>query len=232
VLLGEGDGTFPAHVTYAAGGWPHAVRIGDLNRDGKPDLVTANSDGLRCLDPPCDHDTADSVSVFLGKGDGTFPAHVDYASTWDQGTGDVQIADVNRDGKPDVVAANAAAHSVSVLLGKGDGTLRRKVDYATGNNASNAVQIGDLDRDGKADLVTANAGHGVSVLLGKGDGTFPTLEDYETGRWPYAVQVGDLNRDGKPDLVSANYRDSTVSVLLNISSEQPAFIGATDANLK
>ena len=151
VLLGNGDGTFQANQDFATGQQPVSVAIGDLNGDGRLDIVTANT-------------SASSASVLLGNGDGTFQANEDYATGFAPFS--VAISDLNGDGKPDIVTANRIASSVSVLLGNGDGTFQANQDYATGS-APRSVAIGDLNGDGWPDLVTAN-NHGdtVSVLLG------------------------------------------------------------------
>ncbi len=81
---------------------PRSVAVGDLNGDGKPDLVLADNA---------------SVSVLLGDGTGLFTAPAN---------------DLNGDGRRDVVVTNASSNTVSVLLGNGDGTLATHVDYAVG----------------------------------------------------------------------------------------------------
>jgi hypothetical protein len=203
VLLNRGDGSFQAKLDYATGRVPIQVAIGDLNADGKPDLITANA-------------LSDTVSVLLNRGAGSFPATVDYPV----GPSPVSVAigDLNGDGKPDLAAANLdvnLGNSVSVLLNRGDGSLRSKVDYATGPGPSSVV-IGDLNGDGKPELATANqVGGSVTVLANQGDGSFPTRLDYATGHRPNSVAVGDLNGDGKPELATANKDAGTVSVLTN-----------------
>jgi hypothetical protein len=197
ILLGKGDGSFQPKVDYITSGYTSAVRIGDLNRDGKPDLVTASWFGSR-------------VSALLGNGNGTFKARVDYPAS---GPYDAEISDLNHDGKPDLVTVSNGG-TVSVLLGKGNGTFKTKVDYPTGSGPQ-AMQIGDLNHDGDSDLVTANSmANTVSILLGNGNGTFQAKVDYSTDSSPITMQIVDVNRDGKPDLITRNYGGHTVSVLL------------------
>lgn len=203
VLLGNGDGTFGANVDYGVGREPRCVAIGDLNGDGKPDLVTANAVGS----------SSGMVTVVLGHGDGTFGAAVDQHATGDSPQS-VAIADLDRDGSPDLVTANYNASTVSILLGNGAGAYGPKADFGTGDRPR-CVAIGDLNRDGIPDLVTANyIASTVSVLLGNGDGTFGAKADYAAGAGPYSVAIGDLNGDGKPDLVTANSAEDSLSVLL------------------
>jgi FG-GAP-like repeat/PASTA domain/FG-GAP repeat len=205
VLLNRGDGSFRARRDYGTGG-AYSVAIGDLNGDAKPDLATADGG---------------AVSVLLNKGDGSFQAKRDYPNT---GAISVALGDLNGDGKPDLVTAiglgcfPCAAAGVSVLLNRGDGSFEPNLDYPTDDFGSDSVAIGDLNGDGAPDLATANdLGYSVSVLLNKGDGSFQPKRDFEYGSRPRSVAIGDLNGDGKLDLATANrgrYHDS-VSVLLN-----------------
>jgi hypothetical protein len=151
--------SFAAPRSYATGGDPVSVAIGDLNGDGKPDLATAND--------------ANTVSVLLNSGDGSFQAKLDYETGG--GPGSVAIGDLNGDGSPDLATANvccASPGAVSVLLNRGDGSFQAKLDYATGGDPY-SVAIGDLNGDGKPELATANSqSFSVSVLANRGDGSF------------------------------------------------------------
>jgi FG-GAP-like repeat/FG-GAP repeat len=217
VLLGKGDDTFNPQVTYRTGNSPESVAAMDLNGDGKPDLAVANAQG-DAMNPD------GSVSVLLGKGDGTFKPHVTYRT----GTSPVSVlaVDLNGNGKPDLAVANAQGDamnpegSVSVLLGNGDGTFEPQVTYATSEHAFSLIAL-DLNGDSKPDLAAGNSGglgtraNGVSVLLGKGDGTFKAPVTYPTGNGLSAVVARDLNGDGMPDFAVANSSDDTIGVLLN-----------------
>ena len=156
--------------------------------------------------------TPDTVSVLLGKGDGTFLAMVDSAA----GTGPFALAmgDLNGDGKHDAVVTNFYYESstmVSVLLAAGDGRLGPGQGYRAGNGP-NSVAVGDLNDDGKLDIVITNQWFvGTTVLLGNGDGTFRGGGGYAVGREPNSVALGDLNGDGKLDIVTAS---GTLSLLL------------------
>jgi hypothetical protein len=198
VLLGDGQGNFGASVDYPTGLETEAIALGDLDGDGKLDIVVANT-GL---------DDWWSVGVLRGNGDGTFAKEVEFTSGI--GPNALALGDVNKDGKLDVVATNSTAGgTVSVLLGKGDGTLADAVDYQIGASASD-VALADVDGDQNVDLVAT--GQGLVVLFGKGDGTFPQRLVYAASS--SAVSVGDMNGDGRPDAVVAAY-SSSVAVLLN-----------------
>jgi len=107
-----------------------------------------------------------------------------------------------------------------VLLGKGNGTFQRAVDYSTGSYPQ-SVAVADFNGDGKPDLAVSNVNGTVSVLLGNGDGAFQAAVNYGAGIFPDFVAVGDFDGDGKPDLAVVNQGsdgDGGVSVLLNTSA--------------
>ena len=213
VLPGNGNGTFGAKAEYAVGSFgtqPRSIAIGDLNGDGKADILTANQG-------------SNTVSVLLNNGNGTFAAKVDYIV----GVNPVSVAvgDFNGDGKLDIVTANSGnyqsatqdydGNTVSVLYGNGNGTFAAKVDYTVGV-APFSVVVGDLNGDGKADIATSSHyGSAVSVLLNNGAGGFAAKVDYAVGLQPRSIAIGDFNGDNKPDLVTSNEGASSVSVLLN-----------------
>jgi hypothetical protein len=187
---------FAGKADYATGTTPQSVAVADLG-NGKQDLVVANKG-------------SNTVSVLLGKGNGTYEKKVDYP-TGEAPTA-VAVADLGN-GKQDIVVANSGSNNVSVLLGNGDGTFKPQAEYETGK-VPTAVAIANLGT-GQQDLVVANTGSNtVSVLLGKGDGTFEPKADYPTGEAPSAVAVADLNGDKNPDIVVANSGSNSVSVLL------------------
>ncbi|HXM66875.1 MAG TPA: Ig-like domain repeat protein [Candidatus Acidoferrum sp.] len=232
ILLGNGDGTFQPVSTYETGGATnYSVVVADVNRDGKLDLVVSS-----CAATASTCGSGEGVvSVLLGNGDGTFRHATSFGSGALVGA-QVDVADVNGDGNPDIIATNFQGEAngdgtAAVFLGNGDGTFRSPVLYDSGAPGANVVRVADVNGDGVPDLLVANgcfyycAGGGtltaLSVLLGNGDGTFRPAVTYPTGGkesgW---ISVADLNGDGKLDVVLANTNigiaDGTVSVLLGV----------------
>ena len=196
-----------AFLPFATPGDAGSMAIGDLNADGKPDLVLATY--------------STKVSVLLGNGDGTFgdasPYFAGGVPNW------VAIGDLNGDGIPDLAVANAwergvTGDNVAVLLGNGDGSFGAPILHPTGASPT-FVAICDVNGDGIQDLVATipgasiGGGNAVAVLLGLGQGTFAPMTQHATGGSPRALAVGDLNGDGKLDLAVANSGPNTVSVL-------------------
>ena len=149
VMLGNGDGTFQAPANNAVFA-PDSLAIGDLNDDGKLDLVVGG-------DSP-------SLYVLLGNGDGSFQSPVSYsAGGYNVG---VAIGDFNGDGKLDVAVASNAWNYVGVLLGNGDGTLKAASTLPTGLNPR-SLAVGDFNGDGASDIVVADSGvPDLTALLG------------------------------------------------------------------
>lgn len=206
ILLGRGDGTFEPQRRVDATSAPFALDVGDLNNDGIPDLAVVDS-------------TAGPVKagVLLGRGDGTFQPLRPFPLTPEEPfrTNAIRIADLNHDGKNDLVVRDFLGGTV-VLRGNGDGTFQ--LDGAIQLANGPGVAVGDVDGDGKLDVVTTqnNVG-GILYTLGNGDGTFqPESGTAFSGQFPVAVAVADFASvlpngsivmgvpDGHPDVIVAN----------------------------
>jgi len=186
VLFGAGDGTFSAPVVAdgpMSSNLPLAA-LADFNRDGVLDVP----EGVG----------ATSVGVALSTGPRSFDSPPAYPLGGPPGAG--CVADFDRDGNPDVAfAIGTSPGSVSVLLGRGDATLRRALTTPL-HGYLGGIAAGDLDGDGLPDLVVADGG-ALDVLLGNGDGTFRSAPAVPTGE--LGVALADMNGDGHLDIVGA-----------------------------
>ncbi len=227
ILRGTGAGgtyTLTGRSSYptVAGGETSNLAVGDLNGDAILDVIATNPQ-------------AASVSVFLGRADGT----LEPASQLGCGTAvgcepySVAIGDFDRDGANDAAFADNRSSTIYIELGNGDGTFRPGPSRPAIHGVAPFILITrDLDLDGNLDLLVANRGSdNVSVLLGGGDGAFRAAIVSSTGRdtGPYSIAAVDFNLDGVPDAVTANYKSGTASVLLGIGDGR--FEAAIDAGI-
>ncbi len=140
-----------------------------------------------------------SMTVLLGKGDGTFTALP--AVSIDPLVFTIRVGDFNGDGIPDLAVPNYFGDAVNIWLGKGDGTFTLASTSSTGALPIE-VEVDDFNGDGIADLVVGNFGDNtLTVLLGKGDGTFTLHSSPAIGIYPGSVRVGDFNGDGEDDIL-------------------------------
>jgi len=210
VALGNGDGTFAPgkQFTSDANNSPQGIVVGDFNNDGRMDFATA--DGTATTE----------VSIFGGRGDGTFLSAPQLQT--DPLPSSLAVADFNDDGNADIITANS--EDASLLLGNGDGTFQSSSIVDAG--PSNVVAVGDFNGDGRQDVVTTNffdpnSGsvlNSLTVLLGDGDGTFTLGDSIPVGNEPFSVAVGDFKNDGHLDLAVTNESDDTVMVFLGDGS--------------
>jgi Flp pilus assembly secretin CpaC len=199
------DGTFTTKTDFAVGKAPVAIASGVFTTSGFQDLaVTNNSDS--------------TVSILLGKGDGTFQTKTDYATgTSPQGIA-VANFNSNNDAHEDLAVAHqadTAGNSLSILLGKGDGTFAKHTEFPAGSGPKGIVAAA-FTTQGNLDLAVADqSSNDLSLLIGNGDGTFASPVTLPSGNGPVALAVADLTGNGSLDLISANEAANTVTVTLN-----------------
>lgn len=206
ILLNDGLGNLtPQATTYATGGdHPEGIAAVRLAPAGNLDLVVA---------------AGSVVSVLRGNGNGTFQTAVPYATVLNSTPTALAIADFNGDSHPDVVVANGITNSISLFLGKGDGTLLQRVDYNTGAGTF-ALAVGDFDHDGKMDVAAISGGtpNLVLVFLGNGDGTLqPGISAASLPNVAGFMATGQFRSGGEADLAVAD-TSGVAQILLNRSA--------------
>jgi len=210
ILLGNGDGTFGAARSFPISGGvvANSLVAADFNGDGILDLAAS--------DVAPAPQFANTVSVLLGNGDGTFGPPADF--TVGIYPFPLATADFNGDGKEDLSVANYEASSVSVLLGNGDGSFLPKIDFPIGPFPVGLASA-DFDGDGKPDLAVGGGQPELSILAGNGDGTFAGKQDFPTVTSMETLTSADVNSDGRPDAIVVYFAgSSTFSVFLNTSA--------------
>jgi len=177
------------------------VAAGDVNGDGKADLVATLQDATFA---GCQNNT---VAVMLGLGTGKFKAASYYATGSTVQEGIVYLVDLNGDGKLDIVTENANG-TISVLLNKGNGTYKPGT-LITSISALNPLGLylafADFNGDGKMDIAAATGANqpDIYVLPGNGDGTFGSVVSTSLPYYPISLAAGDIDKDGKQDLFVA-----------------------------
>lgn len=193
LLIGNGNGTFKAAVTYGGLGVSHGARFTDFNGDGILDILNSET-------------TSETIEVFIGNGDGTFRAQISSRVSTEARA--VDVADFNGDGLLDVVAADRVAGTLSILIGNGDGTFKERVSIAAGA-FPRASRVGDFNGDGIADIGYASEGtNSFNILLGNGDGTFKGRVSYALAGDVRFISIGDVSGDGIQDIVASDYTGS------------------------
>jgi hypothetical protein len=223
VWLNHGDGTFgpasiynPPNSFYSFSG-TRQVAVADVNGDGVPDIVSVNDTDL----------ASGNVTTFLGKGDGTFgQAIVSQVGGFSTG---LALADLNGDGKLDIVTADGGGpeFTVSVGFGNGDGTFTQSAAYATGTYFYPwRVAAADVSGDGRPDIVTISGPYAApppptftEVFVNNGDGTFGPPQSVPNSGLSGGLALADVNGDGLPDLTLVGPGSNTVTVYTSAGAQ-------------
>jgi hypothetical protein len=217
-----GNISFANKVDFENGVLTYAIAAGDLNGDGKPDLIATSI-------------VNKAVSVFINT---SVMGLISFSPKIELASGDnpysLAISDFDKDGRPDIVVANYLSNSISVYRNTSVGSttsFASKIDYTT-SLGPRSVAVGDFNGDDKTDIAVTNEfSNTVSVFKNTsspGSISFDSKADFATGSKPYGVACGDLNNDGNTDLVVANNSAGTISLFKNTTAGTISFAPKLD----
>ncbi len=210
--------SFAAKVDLTTGSGPHRLAVGDIDGDAKHDIVVANW-------------TSNTISIFRNVSTigsivaGSFSSKVDIPTT--AGPNAVTLADIDGDGKTDILVAGAGSDTISVFRNIGSiGNLSlssfQTAIYLTSGTTPASVAVGDLDGDGKPDMAISNSNSSTVTIFrntsSAGVISFAAKADLTTGSIPFGANLADLDGDGNMDVIVPNYGSGTVSLFRNTSS--------------
>ena len=211
LMTNDGSGDFALSSKIAMPYEADLFMTADMNGDNRADLLQYSG----------------SISIFTNDEFGSFVIDPPYAVSawsppaggpWGGGPAVMIAADVNRDGKTDLILGKPYDNTLSVMTNNGSGVVVLSATLITGNGCY-TVAAGDVNGDGRVDLICANSDDNtLMVFTNNGNGGFVTNATYAVGSNPNSIITADINGDGKLDLICANSGTNTLSILTNNGS--------------
>ena len=206
IFLGQAGGALQPPATYATPlSWAGGVEAADLDADGDLDLVVGSR-------------FAESIHVFLGNGDGTFPPPQAVGVAGDHSLSDVAAAHVDGDGLLDVVASDERSASAYLFKGTGGGALAAAVSIPAQHAQS--IALGDLTGDGRPEILLGASfdANSLGLLVNDGAGAFQPLVTHAAGSRPRVLALADLTGDGLRDVlaVESGWPGNSLQILRNL----------------
>ncbi len=207
--------SFDPPVGFNSGNGIEFLDVQDLNGDGKPEIITCNR-------------TDNTLSVFRNTAvagtidNSSLAASVDFPAG--KGPFNLAIADIDADGKADLIVSNTDSNTISILKnGSSPGKIKNSsfsvpVSFISGSKPA-LIDVGDLDGDGKPDIAVSNNLSGTSSVFKNitaagviDQNSFAAKSDFTSGQSPYGIVIGDLDGDGKPEISVANQGSNTITI--------------------
>jgi hypothetical protein len=220
-------------ITFYEGRGPECVVAADVNGDGAPDLIWANSLDNTFFVLTNNYNNSGRFFIMTQLSVGNGPAFV-------------AAADVNGDGKLDLITANEGDDTLTVVTNNGSGVFGFNSTIHVGSDPLQLIAV-DLNGDGKMDLVSALTGGyptysgGLVLFTNNGSGVLISNAMLNTGAPTVCAAAADLNGDGHVDLIAANGNANTLIVFTNngsgvfssnatvfVATEWPGYVGAAD----
>ncbi|CAF1053779.1 unnamed protein product [Adineta steineri] len=202
---------------------PHSIVVADLNSDGLPDVVVANS-------------ATNNIGIFIRRDNTTFTDPIMFSTGSGSTPYSVAVADFNNDQQMDIVVANFHTNNIGIFLGLGNGNFTAQITFSTESSRPRWVAAGHFNNDTFFDIAVINDGtNSIGILLGDGTGQFETRNNFFTGydSLPYALVIADFNNDNKSDIAVANFGTNNVGIFLGygngIFAEQIIFTTGTNS---
>ncbi len=203
LFTGDGNGNFNFYRSFLTGEKPRKVVVRDMNKDGREDIITSCDDGYVYIHYSTGTDYVKGTALACG-------GH----AVWG-----FEVADINKDGLPDVVAATYLGNNIYWFHNNGDKTFKSFEPVLTGAMNFDIV-LDDFDLDGDIDAITASSrDQNVNVHLNDGKGHFSSRNSFRSGNWNARILGYDMDGDGDKDIITASFKDNNLNVHRNISIE-------------